>query len=120
MYLVSGNLKQCRDSEGRIISLLILFNNQCIKLTNVYAPVKPKERKLFFSSCSYYLKGKHHNILGGDFNCVISNNVDKQGGSDSYGEFGCENLQSICNDFNLVDSFRHQNTNKKSTRGEIH
>jgi len=106
-------LKQCRDSEGRIISLLILFNNQCIKLTNVYAPVKPKERKLFFSSFSYYLKGKHHNILGGDFNCVISNNLDKQGGNYSYGEFGSENLQSICNDFNLVDSFRHQNKNKK-------
>ena len=51
----------------------------------MHASLIPKERKLHFSSLTYYLKGKHPNILGGDFNCVINNNLDKSGGNDSYG-----------------------------------
>ena len=83
------------------MSLLIEINKQCFKIANMHASLIPKERKLHFSSLTYYLKGKHPNILGGDFNCVINNNLDKSGGNDSYGEFGSENLLNICNDFHL-------------------
>ena len=72
-----------------------------------------KKERAFFSSFVYYLKGNHPLILGGDFNCVVNNNLDKNGGSDVYGEFGSENLKSICSDFKLVDTFRTKFGNKK-------
>ena len=102
-----------RDSEGRIVSILIKINTQFLKLTNIYAPVIPKERKIFFSSLAYYLKSKHPNILGGDFNCVINNKLDKKGGNDIYGELASDNLQSVCNDFKIIDAFRNKHINKK-------
>ena len=55
----------------------------------------------------------HPLILGGDFNCVVNNNLDKRGGSDVNGEFGSENLKSRCSDFKLVDTFRTKFGNKK-------
>ena len=57
--------------------------------------------------------GQHTIILGGDFNCVVNNTLDKSGGNVHYGGFGGENLHTICNDFNLVDSFRYKYENKK-------
>ena len=56
---------------------------------------------------------QHTIILGGDFNCVVNNTLVKRGGNDHYGEFGGENLQTICNDLNLVDSFRYKYKNEK-------
>ena len=118
-------LKESRDCEGRLLSLNVQFNEQRYILTNIYAPITAKERKAFFSSFAYYLKGKHPLILGGDFNCVVNNNLDKRGGSDVYGEFGSENLKSICSDFKLVDTFRTKFGNKKeytwvNSLGNVH
>ena len=101
------------------------FNEQRYILTNIYAPITAKERKAFFSSFAYYLKGNHPLILGGDFNCVVNNNFDKRGGSDVYGEFGSENLKSICSDFKLVDTSRTTFGNKKeytwiNSLGNVH
>ena len=118
-------LKESRDCEGRLLSLNVQFNEQRYILTNIYAPITAKERKAFFSSFAYYLKGNHPLILGGDFNCVVNNNLDKRGGSDVYGEFGSENLKSICSDFKLVDTFRTKFGNKKeytwvNSLGNVH
>ena len=105
---------QSRDPDGRLLSLLVkLDGNIYIKLINIYAPIIPKYRKIFFTNMLHYFMGQHSIILGGDFNCVVNNTLDKRGGNDNYGEFGGGNLQTICNDFNLVDSFRHKYKNKK-------
>ena len=93
------------------------FNEQRYVLTNIYAPNTAKERKAFFSSFTYCLKGNHPLILGGDFNCVVNNNLDKGGGSDVCGQIGSENLKSICNDFKLVDTFRTNFGIKKNILG---
>ena len=47
-----------------------------------------------------------------DFNFVTDDNTDKRGGTKSYDEFGSENLKTIYNDFNLLDSFRYKHNNK--------
>ena len=78
-------LKESRDCEGRLLSLNVQFNEQRYILTNIYAPITAKERKGFFSSFVYYLKGNHPLILGGDFNCVVNNNLDKMEGATSMG-----------------------------------
>ena len=103
---------QSRYPDGSLLSLLVkLDGNIYIKLINIYAPIIPKYRKIFFTNMLHYFMGQHSIILGGDFNCVVNNTLDKRGGNDNYGEFGGENLQTICNDFNLVDSFRHKYKN---------
>ena len=67
-------LKESRVCEGRLLSLNVQFNEQRYILTNIYALITAKERKAFFSSFAYYLKGNHPLILGEDFNCVVNNN----------------------------------------------
>ena len=106
-------LSQYRDTDGRLLSLLVQFGMQIIKLATIYAPVNPKERKVFFSKIPFYLKGKHPIILGGDFNCVTDVKLDKRGGSALYGEFGSENLKEVCNDLNLIDLYRQKYGSKQ-------
>ena len=106
-------VSQSRDSDGRLLSLLVRFDeDKYIKLINIYAPIIPKYRKIFFTNRLHNFIGQHTIILGGDFNCVVNNTLVKRGGND-HGEFGSENLQTICNDFNLVDSLRYKYKNKK-------
>ena len=102
-----------RDSEGRLIYLVVKINNKKLKLVNVYAPVIPRERKVFFKSLNRYLQGNCPTILGGDFNCVIDVNIDKCGGSDLYGELGSENLINVCENHRLFDAFRNLYPDKK-------
>lgn len=95
-----------RDSEGRMLYLLVKINNQIVKIVNVYAPVIPRERKQFFNSLNHYLHGKYTIILGGDFNCVTDVSLDKCGGNDLYGNLASENLINVCEDHHIVDAFR--------------
>ena len=69
-----------KDSEGRLLFILIKINNVTIRLANIYAPVIPSERRLFFNSLHHYLVGNCPVILGGDFNCVQNINLDKRRG----------------------------------------
>ena len=97
-----------KDSEGRRLFILIKINNVTIRLANIYAPVIPSERRLFFNSLHHYLLGNCPVILGGDFNCVQNINLDKRGGggNEMYGNFGSKQLISLCDDNNLIDVFR--------------
>ena len=96
-----------RDSGGRFIYLVVKINNKKLKLVNVYAPVIPRERKVFFKSLNCYLHGNCPTILGGDFNCVIDINIVKCGGSDSYGDLASENVINVCENHRLFDAFRN-------------
>lgn len=95
-----------RDSEGRLLYLLVKINNETVKMLNVYAPVIPRERKQFFNSLDPYLQGKCPTILGGDFNCVIDVCLDKCGGSDLYGNLASNNLVHVCENHHMLDAFR--------------
>ena len=66
-----------KDPEGRLLSLLISFND--IKV-NVYAPTNPTERGVFLKSLQPYLFPNSHLLLAGDFNCY-DGALDKMGGS---------------------------------------
>ena len=40
-----------KDSEGRLLSILLKINNVTFRLANIYAPVIPSERRLFSMHC---------------------------------------------------------------------
>ena len=69
-----------KDSEGRLLSLLISANGIKVNLVNVYAPTSPTERVVFFQSLQPYLFPNAHLLLAGDFNCY-DGTLDKMGGS---------------------------------------
>ena len=64
------------SADSRIISMNIKISKQILHLINVYAPASAtnSERDLFFQDeLLFYLRNNLNNvILGGDWNCVIS------------------------------------------------
>lgn len=98
------------DSNRRILSLLIDFQNYRFNLVNVYAPTAVSERKSFFSCLHDFFISQGTLIIGGDFNC-FDNTLDK---------FNCSivrsidksSLRSLKSDFSLTDIWRKQNPQK--------
>lgn len=72
-----------RDVSGRMLTVVIESDDQTsYVLSNVYAPAggtNKTARKEFFSSLENTLKDLRPNnyILGGDFNCVLDNSLDR-------------------------------------------
>ena len=69
-----------KDSDGRVLSILVTLNDIKLNLVNVYTPTYPTERKTFFQSLHSFFFPNSELILGGDFNCYDSL-LDKMGGT---------------------------------------
>ena len=71
-------LNEEMSGDSRIISIKVIYYNNTLQFTNVYAPSGSNEceRDDFFQKdLMFYLRGNTSNIfLGGDFNSVISKN----------------------------------------------
>ena len=93
-----------RDSNGRVVSLLIRIDEVDFNLVNIYAPTNLTDRKSFFETIHEFFFPCSSLIVGGDFNCYESAS-DKFGGNVSiHSEY--VNLKS---DFRLVDVWRKRN-----------
>ena len=68
------------DQAGRILFIEIKFNDKVFVIGNVYAPTKMNQLFLtfFFSTVLNFLK--HDLVLGGNWNLVLDNKLDKDGG----------------------------------------
>ncbi|KAJ8048947.1 hypothetical protein HOLleu_01465 [Holothuria leucospilota] len=96
-----------QDQEGRLISILIHHgkSNSKLRLCNVYAPNVPSSRRTFFQNLNTFVHGPEPVLLGGDFNCIFSNN-DRSGDSTNTSCFtGREELQSFLSSKSLVDAW---------------
>ena len=60
-----------------------LSSTQTANLINVYASQTNAERRIYFHSLLAYISKTEENILGGDFNCIADNKLDKLGGDPS-------------------------------------
>ena len=75
------NVKQTRsDNEGRVLNILLDFEEQTINIVNVYAPSTDSQRRIFFAALERFLSSDYVNIVGGDFNCIFDIRMDKFGG----------------------------------------
>ena len=97
------------DLNGRFLFLDLLIENVPFRLMNVYAPNKECHRKEFFNDLSKYVVCNRNIIMGGDYNCILNPKYDKlgKGANLDYGTVGSKELTSLCNDYSLVDIFRH-------------
>jgi len=88
-----------RDSEGRVISLLVPCGRNKINFINIYIPTNLADRKTFFENLHRYFISVDSISLG-DFNCY-EYVLDKFGGNSSPAKY----LSDFRSSFNLVDIF---------------
>jgi exonuclease III len=101
------------DHNGRLVIVDIKINKVEMRLISMYAPNNIKERKQFLSNIQQYLVCNKPVIWAGDFNCVENIFLDKEGGSDAYGDQGAAILTECKRDFNLIEAFRALYPDKK-------
>ena len=69
-----------KDSEGRVVSVLVSFGNLSCNLVNVYVLTNRLERSAFFLSVHQFFFPRSRIIFGGDLNCYGSV-LDQFGGN---------------------------------------
>ena len=117
-------LKETRDiiehqiiMEGRIQILKIKFIGTTITLINVYGPNKESDRRLFLDTLQNKLTTYDFGdylIIGGDFNLVQNNNIDKYTKNAKHSKKDEQTpsqakLEFLKTSFNLTDIWRQQN-----------
>lgn len=90
-----------RDSDGRVLSLLVEFGDSRFNLLNIYAPAVLTDRKGFFDSLHQYFIPADGIVIGGDFNCYEAD-LDKFGGNVSVANY----LSEFRRNFNFIDVWR--------------
>ena len=103
------------NSDGRVLLLYnIQIKDKKISLVLIYAPTK-NEPKIFdnlFSILSNF--SKHDVVLAGDWNLVLYDQLDKDGGPVHTNSASKECLKSYINEFNLIDIYRELNPSRKT------
>ena len=95
------------DSDGRILSALVLLGPICFNIVNIYAPNIVSERKTFFERLHDYFIPNGSRVIAGDFNC-IDNKLDRLHSANTLlPDKKC--LSAFLSDFSLVDVWRKIN-----------
>ena len=101
------------DPNGRYISCKVKLDENVYNLVNVYAPNQEYERVTFFNGLNQILYEEDDTVLGGDFNCVLDNDVDRYNCRDNI-DVGQIDLRYMMNIFDLEDVWRRRNPFSKS------
>ena len=90
-----------RDTEGRVVSVLVELNGTRVSLVCVYALDGVRVRKEFFCGLYQYVFPASRVVLAGDFNCVLRD-VDTSCVSGA-NKVGAVELREFLQDWDLVD-----------------
>lgn len=98
------------DDDGRLVSLDVSLQNRRIRLINLYAPNKYTQRSHLFRSLERYLEGPFEElIIGGDFNCVLDEALDRQSTGRVYPDPSARLLTYMTANLELIDAWRSLN-----------
>ena len=100
-------IRYVHDSDGRILSLLVVSHSLKLNVICLYAPKTVSDRKLFFNRLHTFFLSPGDLILGGDFNCIDSDLDRLHIKSDFGADRRC--LSALKSDFCLVDIFHKRN-----------
>lgn len=78
-YLEHNIRETRRDHSGRILNILLDFQDHTFNIMNTYAPLTDVKRRGFFSTMEQLISREYENIIGGDFNCISLQRIDKLG-----------------------------------------
>ena len=108
-------IKTVVDPNGRYISCKVKFGEIVYNIINIYAPNHEYERVKFFNEMHEMLQSDGDNdnviVLAGDFNCVISNDLDRKNCS-SCVDVGQVDVKNLMDAFQLEDIWRRRNPDK--------
>ena len=91
-----------RDTDGRVLCLLVKWGIVRYSLLCVYAPVNVSDRKQFFRDLYQYVYPNSLVVLGGDFNCVLyDRDTSAVSGAN---RAGSEELKEFLSDRSLIDA----------------
>lgn len=94
--------------DGRLCVVDVQMNDSSVRLINVYAPNYPQDRVYFFEEkVEPFMSTEHVNILGGDFNCIVSTRKDSlRHSDDTLSTVGSDELTRLTSQYGLVDTYR--------------
>ena len=106
-------VKYITDSNGRFVIADIIADSKKFTLFNLYAPNEDKSE--FFDEIFDTLKefDCESIIIGGNFNCILSSDVDKQGGRLDSKPNSRASLLSYIENYDLSDIWKNLNPNTK-------
>ncbi|ESO90527.1 hypothetical protein LOTGIDRAFT_123325, partial [Lottia gigantea] len=105
--------KKISDDFGYYLILVTEFLNYTLILVNIYSPIPNGDQKVYYEKVSNELIKLQNTldscifILGGDFNNILDENLDRYGGNYKPKTQGKQEIINIINNFNLIDIFRH-------------
>ena len=106
-------VKYITDSNGRFVIADIIADNKKFTLVNLYAPNEDKPEfldEIFDTLKEFECESI---IIGGDFNCILSSDVDKQGGRLDSKPNSRARLLSYIENYDLSDIWRNLNSNTR-------
>ena len=96
------------DKNGRYIILDVSVEDWCLILVNIYAPNDLNQQSKFFRFQHRQLQdfSQENIIIGGDFNCALSDK-DKKGGNTVVQKASViKEIKELCTSYSLVDIWR--------------
>ena len=98
-------LKLYYKEDGRILILKVVIEDLSFLCANVYAPNDTQVQVKFFSELKKHLERFHGEniIMGGDFNCPLSENDKERGRDTSFKKNVIEEMKSLISFLNLED-----------------
>ena len=108
------HINTSQDSSGRVLAITIKIDDHYLHLVNLYAPNSDTDRRQFFSLLEPFFSSRHHNIIGGDFNSIVTPTLDKQEGNVTSRQYALRVLHNLTSQFDLVDIWRQRNPNKRA------
>ncbi|KAL9989297.1 hypothetical protein ACROYT_G003831 [Oculina patagonica] len=104
------------DNNGRYIILDVSFDDSHIILVNIYAPNDLNQQTKFFNLLQHKLQDftQEKVIIGGDFNCALSDKDKKGGNSVAKKAAVIREIEQLCRCNNLVDIWRRLNPELES------
>ena len=88
---------------------IIEHGDHKFNLINIYAPRTDAECRYHFTTIQNFISTTEPNILGGDFNCITDNKLDKLGGNPNPRQIAATFLHTITQKKNLTNIWRDRN-----------
>jgi exonuclease III len=103
-----------KDFNGRYIRFKLEHDKSKFNIINIYAPNGEYERVHFFNSMNGWINDDegYETIIGGDFNCVLKNKLDRYNCNEKI-DVGQIDLKQLMNSFNLEEIWRRRNPTKR-------
>ena len=95
-----------RDTDGRLLSIIVRVAKRDYIITVVYCPLSSRERREFFDSSLEPLLSCPNHVVLGDFNTVLEPSLDRRSPAPARKEPAGRSLSRLFFRYSITDTFR--------------